>query len=176
MSVLWTDAPSASLPHYNSVFIDISMVFKIDPVFCIWRKINNSSRNPSYMPSYDFLIRLIKFASFLYFLMLPMMMMITIVTRGALSRVQASLPGSVDHKAGSALYGWLSNCSEDFLIPMYICGKIFMKIWSAVFVWSGEPLLVFGGGMCSTDDFQNIMRTFLVLDVSLVKNLWRYDQ
>ena len=26
-------------------------------------------------------------------------------TRGALSRTQVSLPGSVDHKAGSALYG-----------------------------------------------------------------------
>ena len=40
---------------------------------------------------------------------------------------------------------------------MYICGKIFMKIWSAAFVWSGAPLLVFGGGIRSTDDFQNIM-------------------
>ena len=29
---------------------------------------------------------------------------------------------------------------KDFLIPMYICGKIFMKIWSAVFVWLGAPL------------------------------------
>ena len=60
---------------------------------------------------------------------------------------------------------------KDFLIPMYICGKIFMKIWPAVFVWLGVPLLVFGGGMCSTDDFQNIMRIFLALDLSLVKIL-----
>ena len=44
-----------------------------------------------------------------------------------------------------------------------------MKIWSAVFVWSGAPLLVFGRGMLSTSGFQNIMRTFLALYVSLVK-------
>ena len=30
---------------------------------------------------------------------------ITITIRGALSRAQVSLPGSVDHKGGSALYG-----------------------------------------------------------------------
>ena len=41
---------------------------------------------------------------------------------------------------------------------MYISGKIFMKIRLAFFVWSGAPLLVFGGSMRSTDDFQNIMR------------------
>ena len=33
------------------------------------------------------------------------------------------------------------------------------------------PLLVFDGGMHSTDDFQNIMRTFLALDLSLIKIL-----
>ena len=54
---------------------------------------------------------------------------------------------------------------------MYISGKIFVKILSAGFVWLGAPFLVFGGGMCSTDDFQNIMRTFLPLDLSLVKIL-----
>ena len=52
---------------------------------------------------------------------------------------------------------------------MYISGKIFMEIRSAVFVWSGVLLPVFGGGMLSTDDFQNIMRTFLALDLSLAK-------
>ena len=31
--------------------------------------------------------------------------------------------------------------------------------------------MVFGGGIHSTDDFQNIMRTFLALDLSLVKIL-----
>ena len=54
---------------------------------------------------------------------------------------------------------------------MYISGKIFVKIRSAVFVWSGALLLVFGGGMRSTDDFQNIMRTFFGVDLSLVKIL-----
>ena len=49
---------------------------------------------------------------------------------------------------------------------MYISGKIFMKIWSAVFIWSGAPLLVFSGGMLFMDDFQNIMRTFLALDLA----------
>ena len=47
---------------------------------------------------------------------------------------------------------------------MYISCKIYMKIWAAVFVWSGVPLLVFGGGMRSTDGFQNIMSTYLALD------------
>ena len=46
-----------------------------------------------------------------------------------------------------------------------------MKILSAVFVWSGAPMLVFGGGMHSTDDFQNITRNLLALDLSLVKIL-----
>ena len=32
-------------------------------------------------------------------------------------------------------------------------------------------LLVFGGGMHSMDDFQNIMKTILALDLSLVKIL-----
>ena len=54
---------------------------------------------------------------------------------------------------------------------MYISGKIFLKISSAVFVWSGVPLLVFGGGVRSTDDFQTLMKTFLALDLSLVKVL-----
>ena len=36
---------------------------------------------------------------------------------------------------------------------MYISGKIFMKIWSAAFVWLGASLLVFGGGMRSIEDF-----------------------
>ena len=30
---------------------------------------------------------------------------ITIITRGGLSRMQVSPPGSVDHKSGSVLYG-----------------------------------------------------------------------
>ena len=33
------------------------------------------------------------------------------------------------------------------------------------------PLLVFGGGMHSTDDFQTIMKTFLDLDLSVIKIL-----
>ena len=41
-----------------------------------------------------------------------------------------------------------------------------MKMSSVVI---SAPLLVFGGGMCSKDDFQNIMRTFLALDLSLIK-------
>ena len=48
-----------------------------------------------------------------------------------------------------------------------------MKMRSVVI---GVPLLVFGGGMCSTDDFQNIMRTFLTLGLSLIKILRRSDQ
>ena len=35
----------------------------------------------------------------------------------------------------------------------------------------GVPLLVFGKGMRFVDDFQNIMRTLLALDESLVKIL-----
>ena len=97
-------------------------------------------------------------------------------TRGALSRAQVSPPGSVDHKSRFVLYGWFPNCKKDFLISMYISGKIFMKIWSAVFVWSCAPLLVFGEGMHCTDDIQNIMRTFFALDVFLAKILWRYVQ
>ena len=56
---------------------------------------------------------------------------------------------------------------------MYISGKIFMKIWSAVFVWLGAPLLVLGGGMHSTDDLQNVMRTFLALDLSVIKQFMK---
>ena len=36
---------------------------------------------------------------------LMMVMIIITITRGALSRAQVSPPGSVDHKAGSELYG-----------------------------------------------------------------------
>ena len=43
-----------------------------------------------------------------------------------------------------------------------------MKMSSVVI---GAPLLVFGGGMLSTDDFQNIMISFLALDLSLIKSL-----
>ena len=49
-------------------------------------------------------------------------------TRGALSRAQVSPPGSMDHKAGSALYELLPKCNEGFLIPMYISGEIFMNM------------------------------------------------
>ena len=56
------------------------------------------------------------------------------IERAAQLWAQVSPPGSEDHKSGSALYGWIPNFSEDFLIPMYISGKIFMKIWSAVFL------------------------------------------
>ena len=44
-----------------------------------------------------------------------------------------------------------------------------MRIWSVVIVWSGVPLLALVRRLCSTDDFQNKMRTFVVLDPSLVK-------
>ena len=40
----------------------------------------------------------------------------------------------------------------------------------------GCAIAVFGGGMRYMDDFQNIIRNFLALDVSLVKILCRYDQ
>ena len=43
-----------------------------------------------------------------------------------------------------------------------------MKMWSEVM---SATLLVFGGGMRFTDDFQNIVRTFLALDISLIKIL-----
>ena len=66
----------------------------------------------------------------------------------------------------SALYGRVQKCNGDFLGCWYISGKIFMKMWSAVI---GTPVLVFGGGMRNTDDFQNIMRTFLALDKNFKK-------
>ena len=43
-----------------------------------------------------------------------------------------------------------------------------MKMSSVVI---SAPLLVFGRGMHPTDDFQNIMRTFSALDLSLIKIL-----
>ena len=39
----------------------------------------------------------------------------------------------------------------------WISNKIFKEIRSEVIVWLGEPLLVLGGGLCSTDKFKNVM-------------------
>ena len=50
-----------------------------------------------------------------------------------------------------------------------------MEIRSGVIVWLGAPLLVFGGGLHSTDEFKNVMVTSLALDVSLVKFSGRCD-
>ena len=47
--------------------------------------------------------------------------------------------------------------------------KIFMEIRSKVIVWLGEPLLVLGRGLRSTDEFKNVMVTSFILDASLVK-------
>ena len=44
-----------------------------------------------------------------------------------------------------------------------------MDIQSGDIIWLGAPLLVFGGGLYSTDEFKNVMVTFLALDASLVK-------
>ena len=52
---------------------------------------------------------------------------------------------------------------------MYICGKTFMKLRSAIFIWLGAPLQVFGGGMCSPDDFQNIMMKRCISGKKFVK-------
>ena len=83
---------------------------------------------------------------------------ITTTIKGAFSRKQVYPTGSMDHKAGSAVYGWLPNCDEDFLIPMYISGKVFMKMWSVVIKILGVILpLNVGGGLCFTDNFQNLM-------------------
>ena len=48
---------------------------------------------------------------------------------------------------------------------------MFMEIQSGVIVWLGEPLLVrqYGGGLCSTAEFKNVMVTSLTLDASLAK-------
>ena len=43
-----------------------------------------------------------------------------------------------------------------------------MEIQSGAIVWLGVPLLVFGGGLRSMDEFKNVMVTSLVLDASLV--------
>ena len=53
----------------------------------------------------------------------------------------------------------------------WISNIIFMEMQSGVIVWLRAPLQVLGGGMCSTDDVQDIMRTFLALDLSLIKIL-----
>ena len=58
----------------------------------------------------------------------------------------------------------------------WISNKIFMKILSGVIVWLGAPLLVLGGGLRSTDEFKNVMVTFLAVDTSLVKFSLRCDQ
>ena len=47
--------------------------------------------------------------------------------------------------------------------------KIFVEIQAGVIVWLGAPLLVLGGGLCSMDDFKNVMVTSLAVDASLVK-------
>ena len=44
-----------------------------------------------------------------------------------------------------------------------------MKIRSGVIVWLGAPFLVLGGGLCSVDEFKNVMVTSLALDASQVK-------
>ena len=51
----------------------------------------------------------------------------------------------------------------------YISNKIFMEIQSGVIVWLGVPLLVLGRGLCSMDEFKNVMVTSLALDASMVK-------
>ena len=47
--------------------------------------------------------------------------------------------------------------------------NIFMEIQSGIIVWLGTPLLVFGGGLHSIDEFKNVMLTSLALDASVVK-------
>ena len=44
-----------------------------------------------------------------------------------------------------------------------------MKIQSGVIGWLGAPLLLFGRGLRSTDEFKNVMVTSLAPDASLVK-------
>ena len=44
-----------------------------------------------------------------------------------------------------------------------------MEMQSGVIVWLGVPLLVPGGGLHSTDEFQNVMMISLAVDTSLVK-------
>ena len=44
-----------------------------------------------------------------------------------------------------------------------------MEIRSGVIVWLGAPLLVFVGGLLSTDEFKNVMVTSLAIAVSLAK-------
>ena len=44
-----------------------------------------------------------------------------------------------------------------------------MEIQSRVIVWLGEPFLVLGGGLRSTDELKNVMVTSLALDAPLVK-------
>ena len=62
-------------------------------------------------------------------------------------------------EACSAFDKCLPKFDRNFLVPRYILGKIFIKIKSAVIVRSGAPLLVLGGGLHSSDDFQNVMGT-----------------
>ena len=47
--------------------------------------------------------------------------------------------------------------------------KILMEMQPVVIVWLGGTLLVFGGGLHSTDEFKNVTVTSLALDASLVK-------
>ena len=51
----------------------------------------------------------------------------------------------------------------------WISNKIFREIRSGVIVWLGASLLVLGGRLHSTDEFQNVMMTSLIVDTSLVK-------
>ena len=44
-----------------------------------------------------------------------------------------------------------------------------MEIRSGVIVWLGVQLLVLGGGLHSTDEFENEMVISLAVDTSLVK-------
>ena len=67
--------------------------------------------------------------------------------------------------------GGLHSPNGDFLVLRYTSRKIFTKVWSAVIIWSGAPLLGFGGGLLSPDDFQNVTGSwdFLSQDSSLAK-------
>ena len=51
----------------------------------------------------------------------------------------------------------------------WVSNKIFMEIQSEVIIWLGAPLLVLGGGLCSTDESKNVVVTSLAVDTPLVK-------
>ena len=69
----------------------------------------------------------------------------------------------------SVLYGWVQKCVGDFLVPWCISGKIFMKMWSVVIKILVILPLNDGGGLCSTDNFQNL------IDWSLY-HLWHFQK